>query len=141
MRCQSGVCVVKCDNTEIPKGDGLCEAVSPALTCVDSAGAAAFCSLKCGASNACATGTSCLTSQNACLPTGSFLGSPCAGGTTCSGSPPIICYAAQNVCALDCGGQGSPDAYCAGAAPSFGQTWDKCQLVAAGVNICIDSTP
>jgi hypothetical protein len=139
MRCQSDVCVVKCDNTEVTKSDGLCEAVSPALTCVDSAGAAAFCALKCGGGNSCTAGNSCFTSEDACLPTGSFLGSPCATGNTCIPSTTYFCVPSGTpVCALRCNSNGGAmqteaDAGCA-AVPGAGFT--HCQAIGGGVEIC-----
>jgi hypothetical protein len=133
MRCQSGVCVVDCDNTAtLQKGDGLCEAVNPALTCVDSA-ALPFCSVKCGPSNACAAGTSCLVSQGACLPTGSFLGSPCASGA-CNPSAVPMLACANNTCAARCNtGGGMGNSYC--AALNVGLS--TCQMVAAGLEVCV----
>ena len=149
MRCQTGVCVVQCASGSVlpfVNGDALCGAVSGALTCVDSAGAQAFCSLKCGEGNTCATGTSCLTSQGACLPTGSFLGSPCAGGTTCSGSPMLVCAptgpSSPPICAAGCN-SGAPqtgDGYCAALGGMLGTGFDKC-IAAGPVEICVDSTP
>jgi hypothetical protein len=133
MRCQTGVCVVDCDNTAtLQKGDGLCEAVNPALTCVDSA-ALPFCTVKCGAGNACAAGTSCLTSQGACLPTGSFLGSPCASGA-CSPSAVPMLACANNTCAARCNtGGGMGNGYCA----ALNAGLNTCQMVAAGLEVCI----
>jgi hypothetical protein len=134
MRCQTGVCVVDCDNTAtLQKGDGLCEAVNPALTCVDSA-AAPFCSVKCGAGNTCATGTSCLTSQQACLPTGSFLGSPCASGACSPSAVPMLACAPNNTCAARCNtGAGMGNAYCM----ALGVGLTTCQAVSASLEICV----
>ena len=140
MVCSSGTCVVQCQAPGLfANGDALCAVVSSALTCLTTP-ATDVCVTACGDGNACPTGYSCLTSQDACLPTGSFLGSPCAGGTTCSGtSPPLACApGATPSCAAACS-EGA-HAYCAGLAPMFGQTWDTC--VAGGLGgafICYDA--
>ena len=140
MRCQSGVCVVQCASfAPFAASDALCGAVSSTLTCVDSAGPQAFCSLKCGAGNTCPTGMSCLTSQQACLPTGSFLGSPCASGA-CSptAQPTLVCAPtgappAPSVCQARCNvGAGMDNAYCVGIGVGFTQ----CQMIAAGLEVC-----
>jgi hypothetical protein len=131
MRCQTGVCVVQCATfAPFAAADALCGAVSSSLTCVEPLGPQALCTLKCGAGNTCATGTSCLTSQQACLPTGTFLGSPCASGNMCFGSAALPLACAGGSCAATCtAGDG---AYCTAVNPAFTQ----CQTIAPGLSVC-----
>ena len=138
MRCQQGTCVVQCASGMVApfaSGDALCGVVSSSLTCVDSAGANAFCTLKCGAGNTCPTGSglSCLTSQQACLPTGSFLGSPCATGNVCSPAPPIplACVPGGSpTCAASC--TAGDNSYCM----NLGLGFTQCQTLAPGLSVC-----
>ena len=136
MRCQSSTCVVQCASGMVApfaNGDALCGVVSSTLTCVDTAGPQAFCTLKCGAANTCPTGLSCLTSQQACLPTGSFLTSPCATGNVCSTAPPIplACVPGGSpTCAASC--SAGDNTYCMNLNLGFTQ----CQTLAPGLSVC-----
>lgn len=144
MVCSSGTCAVQCQSPGVfASGNALCGVINPSLTCLSNPGTD-VCVIACGDGDACPAGYSCLTSQHACLPTGSFLGSPCANGTTCSGStPPLACApGATPTCAAACSSAGMPSAYCEGLAPMFGQTWDTCTGAGLdGALICVDATP
>ena len=62
--------------------DAECEAVSSALTCVESQG---LCVRKCEPGTlACDDGYACETNNMACLPAGAFPGSPCGEGVACA---------------------------------------------------------
>jgi hypothetical protein len=144
MICSGGTCAIECETPGVfASGDALCGVVNPALTCVSSPDTD-VCVIACGDGNACPAGYSCLTSRDACLPNGSFLGSPCAGGTTCSGTtPPLACApGATPTCAASCSPAGMPSTQCQGLASTFGQTWDTCTNAGlGGALICVDGTP
>jgi hypothetical protein len=143
MFCSSGLCLIQCQNAgPFASGDDLCSTVNPALTCVTNP-STDFCAPAC-VSNMCPAGRSCLTSENACLPTGSFLGSPCAGGTTCSGAPMLVCVPGGSpTCGPGCAAAGAPSAYCQGVAGAYGTTWDTCTDVIGDPSVelllCIDA--
>jgi hypothetical protein len=140
MICMSGVCAVQCQSDILPfaSGDALCATVNAALTCVTNP-ATDFCAPAC-VSGACPTGRSCLGSENACLPTGSFLGSPCASGA-CSGAPMLVC--AGSACAAGCTGPVGPSAYCDGVGTAYGTGYDTCNDVnphpVDELLICVDA--
>ncbi len=94
MACVGGKCLVGCAQG----GTALCEGVDPGLMCSDAAGA--HCLPKC-VSGACDAGLSCFATEGACLPTGSFPGSPCP---------------ATGGCAQDVGGDAAVDLACVGGA-------------------------
>ena len=106
MKCVEDTCVVDCNTAgTTSQDDGLCAAVSPVLTCTESAGN--ICVLKCNNGNCVQPGFSCLVNggENACLPTGSFPSSPCIGGTTCLDLPGGITQTCvQGQCLADCDG-------------------------------------
>jgi hypothetical protein len=141
MVCASNKCVVQCETPgAFDNGDALCGVISPALTCL-STSPIDVCVTACGESNACPAGNSCLVSQDACLPTGSFLGSPCAGGTACNGAgtPPLAC-GPTGTCGAACAD--GAHAYCTGLGAMFGQTWDTCvdpDGPGPSAQICIDA--
>jgi hypothetical protein len=141
MFCSSGTCVVQCQTPgPFSSGDNLCATVNPALTCVTNP-STDFCAPAC-VSGMCPTGQSCLGSENACLPTGSFLGSPCAGGTTCSGAPMLVCVpSASPTCGPGCTGPQGPSEYCGGVAAAYGTAWDTCADANPGPDellLCVD---
>jgi hypothetical protein len=149
MVCASNKCVVQCEAPgPFTSGDVLCGFVSPALTCLANPAGVDVCVTACGESNACPAGLSCLVSQDACLPTGSFLGSPCASGMCDgAGTPPLACAPSMNSCAAACSSLSAAggSAYCQGVAANFGQSWDTC-VDADGPGdgtalICVDGTP
>jgi len=105
MVCASNKCVVQCEAAgPFVSGSALCGFISPALTCANNP-----------------------AGVNVCLPIGSFLGSPCAGGTMCDGAatPPLACAPSTMTCAAACSTLG-PSPYCVGLAAMVGQTWDTC---------------
>ncbi len=114
MSCYGGICLVDC--TDATGGDTtVCPGVDPALTCEDTFTHA--CLIDCTAtSGACPSGMTCYSegSHNACLPTGSYPGSPCR-----STSPK---------CDSDVGGDPTHDLVCANAGGGpiclFDCTWD-----------------
>src|SRR5205823_773464 len=95
-------------------GDSLCALVDSRLTC--SANAGHICLLACDPNGACNTGYSCLDPgavpqhDNACLPTGSFPGSPCrsTSGNECDqsltlgGHTGVNLVCAQGTCVAAC---------------------------------------
>jgi hypothetical protein len=137
-------CVVQCEAPgAFASGDALCGVVSSSLTCLTTP-TVDICVTACGAGDACPPGYSCLASQDACLPTGTFLGSPCAGGTTCTGTtPPITCVpGASPTCAASCTEAGMPSGYCQAVAAMTGTSFDTCTDVnpaAEVLLICIDA--
>lgn len=148
LACVNNLCVVQCEAlTVFASGDALCATINSALTCVGSP-SVDFCTTACvGAGNACPAGNSCLVSEDACLPDGSFLGSACAGGTTCNsaGTPPLACApGASPKCAAACATRGMSSGDCQALNASFGTTFDTCTDVdpgAATVLACIDAIP
>jgi len=105
MICSSDTCVVDCAGG----GDFLCELVDPSLACSGAGGN--VCVPACQAGQ-CPTGFSCFESENTCLPTGAFPGSPCAPGDVCAdvGGVPMICGdpgLGANVCVPVCSGAGT----------------------------------
>src|SRR6185295_13167474 len=97
--------------------DALCAGVDSRLTCSETGGN--LCVFACVA-GACPTGYSCLDpgGQNACLPNGSFPGSTCAMGNTCSAlAPGVNQMCVSNTCVVDCntaGNAAQDDALCNG---------------------------
>ena len=133
MICSNDRCVVQCEAPGVfANGDALCGVVSSSLTCVSSP-ATDVCVMACGEANACPAGLSCLASQDACLPTGSFLGSPCAPGGVCAGSPMLVCVPGASVCGAGCAGvpPAERNAYCTGVGTQLG----------TGYNTCVDVDP
>jgi hypothetical protein len=126
MVCAAGTCVVECATAgNAAADDAVCEGVSSALTCAESAGD--LCVFECVA-GACPTGYSCLDpgGENACLPTGSFPGGPCGVGDTCgqdlggNAAADMVCE--DNVCVVACdtaGDAAADDALCAGVSDSL----------------------
>jgi hypothetical protein len=119
MVCSNNTCVVSCPNNN----DALCSGVDPRLTCSESAGN--VCLLSC-ASGSCATGFACLDPggvghQNACLPTGSFPGSPCRDTTdnkcdqNVGGNDAVDLVCASNTCTVSC--PSNNDGLCAAVDP------------------------
>ncbi|TNF38386.1 MAG: hypothetical protein EP329_00525, partial [Deltaproteobacteria bacterium] len=126
MVCLSGTCVVDCS----VGGDFLCSTVvAPFLTCSEAAGA--VCLPACDANGGCEEGFSCFADDGACLPTGSFPGSPCRGDAL---SPCDAVAGAQmsctatGVCAVGCVDGG--DTTCRGVDPGL-----KCS--AAAGDVCV----
>lgn len=131
LMCMSGGCVVDCEGDN----EALCGAIDPALTCVSNS-ENDFCAIAC-VDGMCPSGTSCLTSQNACLPTGTFLGSPCAGGTTCSGDPMLVCVPGETPrCAAGCTTAETSSPYCVGVGTNYGTGYQDCTDVGGGLLIC-----
>lgn len=103
MVCAEGQCLISC----APNLDLLCSTVNPALTCSESAGN--YCVVGCASGN-CLPGFSCLDpgSENACLPTGSFPGSPCREtvGDECDqnvgGNEDIDMECVSDICTVSC---------------------------------------
>jgi hypothetical protein len=130
MACVSGTCVVTCAGNN----DALCGAVDASLTCSESAGN--ICVLECGGGGSCLPGFSCLDEggENACLPTGSFPGSPCRAtvGNECDqnlgGNAAVDMACVDDTCVVTCAGNN--DALC--AAVDAGLTCSE----SAG-NICV----
>ncbi|MBI5479941.1 MAG: hypothetical protein HY906_13835, partial [Deltaproteobacteria bacterium] len=98
--CMNDLCVPTCTL------ESHCTGLSSLLTCVESEG---ICVYAC-VSGACPTGYSCLTSENACLPTGSFPGSPCKAGDLCDNvnGIPQACVdsGGGKVCVATCANEG-----------------------------------
>ena len=143
MSCQSGKCAVNCTPGG-GTGDGICQAVSSALTCFESPASSTtkFCVPAC-VSNMCSTGYSCLQSQNSCLPDGSFLGSKCAAGSCASNSTPaLVCVPGMTpTCAADCSaafanGQSAADAYCTQVGTATGAGFTQCVNPGGSLRIC-----
>lgn len=114
MVCVNSVCAVSCPSNN----DALCHAVDSHLTCSESAGN--LCVVAC-VSGQCASGYSCLDAgdsshQNACLPTGSFPGSPCRSDVNnqcdqnVGGNSAVDMTCVQNLCVVEC--PGDNDALC-----------------------------
>lgn len=144
LTCVADVCAVQCETLTIfASGDGLCGTVSSALTFVESP-APDVCVSKCVTSDACSTGYSCLVSQDACLPTGSFLGSPCAGGSACAAgaTPALACVpAATPLCGAACDPLNMGTEYCQALNGTLGTTFDTCGDADPGageVFVCVD---
>jgi hypothetical protein len=129
MACVNNVCTVVCPSNN----DSLCMAVDSRLTCSESAGN--LCVFAC-VSGQCPTGYSCLGAggENACLPTGSFPGSPCRAGNSnqcdqnLGGDTSVDMTCVQNVCAVQC--PGDDDALCAGVNDAL-----TCAAIAG--NLCV----
>ena len=132
MVCVNSLCTVSCPSNN----DALCQGVDSRLTCSESAGN--LCVFAC-VSGQCPSGYSCLDAgdsshQNACLPTGSFPGSPCRADNSnqcdqnLGGNPNIDMTCVQNVCAVEC--PGDNDALCAAVDSSL-----TCAAVAN--NLCV----
>jgi hypothetical protein len=98
MECVDGTCFATCDDGA--GGDTFCAGISALLTCSVAAGG--LCVPACDAGSCAAyPGTSCLLTENACLPNGSFPGSTCAAGDLCSQTPiPMVCI--TNTCLINC---------------------------------------
>jgi hypothetical protein len=108
MVCVAGSCTVSCPSND----DALCTGVDSRLTCSESAGN--LCVFAC-ASGQCLSGYSCLDAgdtghQNACLPTGSFPGSPCRAGSSdqcdqdLGGNSNVDMTCVQDTCLVQCPG-------------------------------------
>jgi hypothetical protein len=132
MVCVGGSCVVSCPSNN----DALCGAVDSRLTCSESAGN--LCVFGC-VSGACPTGYACLdpggsTHQNACLPTGTFPGSPCRATVNdrcdadLNGNPNVHMQCTQSTCVVSC--PNNNDSLCAAVSSSL-----TCSVVAG--NICL----
>jgi hypothetical protein len=122
-KCVQQTCVVDCSTgADAAADDALCAGLDTSLTCSESAGN--VCVVACVAGQ-CPNGFSCFDQggENACLPTGTFPGSPCAGGNTCSSATPGLALSCVGgTCAIDCDGPGDPaadDAYCAAINPNL----------------------
>jgi hypothetical protein len=118
MECVSGQCAVSCATNN----DGLCGAVDSRLTCSESA--SDICVFACGEGGACPTGYSCLNpgAENACLPNGTFPGSPCrTSGVLCDqdvgGNVNFDLKCVSNICAISC--PLDNDAYCTGVSSAL----------------------
>jgi hypothetical protein len=129
MKCLGGSCVIDCDeSSEWPGyGDALCAVVDASLTCANAAGG--FCTRGCSAQG-CAEGFSCFDEgdipgdENACLPTGTFPGSPCraSGATVCDPVAGVPQHCAGGTCVLECGAAGdaaADDTLCAAFDPAL----------------------
>ena len=124
MKCVNQVCVVDCDDEgDDAADDAVCTGVDPSLTCSESAGH--ICVIGC-VSGQCLPGFSCLDAggENACLPTGTFPGSPCRAteGDECSPLAPGVDQTCVNdvcVVACDTGNAEFDDALCAGVDASL----------------------
>jgi hypothetical protein len=145
MSCHSGACVVECPGGGM-NGDTLCGMVSAALTCSDAGGdlCVPACNVAYGSSK-CPSGLSCLASsgENTCLPDGSFLGAACAGGTTCSGSPMLVCVPGSTaLCGAGCtigtavGAQATANGYCTQVGSSLGTGYNTCTALSANLHVC-----
>jgi hypothetical protein len=112
--CMQGMCVPTCAN------EGQCSTISAVLTCVEAEG---LCFPKCSATANCnpaavGPGLSCMTSENACLPAGSFPGAPCTANNQCLSIGPVAqtCVgeaAGTGMCAPQCVPGAGGDATCA----------------------------
>lgn len=126
MRCVNDLCLVDC----AAGGPALCDAIDTSLSC--SAAAGDVCVPKCGPDGECDDGLACFSSENVCLPQGSFPGSPCQD--TCAqnllGVEQIDMVCTNNTCVVDCSFGG--DVLCQVVDPSL-----ACS--AAGGNICVPS--
>lgn len=118
MACVADTCVVPCEAGAA--GDGLCAAVDPALGCSDAAGA---CVPRCDAGT-CPEGFACFASEDRCLPTGAFPGSPCRDDPDAAcdqdlrGHPDLDLVCQSGVCLLDCADGG--DFVCGRLDPQLG---------------------
>jgi hypothetical protein len=144
MKCLGGTCVVDCDESSEwdGYGDALCALVDATLTCANSAGS--FCTRACTAQG-CSAGFSCMDPgrvtghENACLPTGSFPGSPCrtTGATVCDEVGGVPQHCEDGTCVIECGAAGdaaADDALCAGFDPGLtcSETADDICVFACG---------
>jgi hypothetical protein len=121
--CVNDTCVVSCNTAgNAAQDDGLCAGVDGSLTCSETGGE--VCVIACVA-GACPTGYSCFDAggENACLPNGSFPGSPCAAGDSCSALGPGVNQVCVNdTCVVSCNTAGNAtqdDTLCAGVDPSL----------------------
>jgi hypothetical protein len=132
MVCAHDKCAVSCATNN----DALCGALDARLTCAESAGN--VCVFSCVA-GICPNGYACLDAggsghQNACLPNGTFPGSPCrsTSGDECDqnlgGNSAIDMECAQNTCVVSCAA--NDDALCAAVSSSL-----TCSVVAG--NVCL----
>ncbi len=118
LTCAGDTCTALCPNNN----DALCTGLSTSLTCSESAGN--LCVVGCVSGN-CLPGFSCLApgAENACLPTGSFPGSPCRAtiGDECdedlAGNTAVDLTCVQETCVVGC--SGNNDALCAGVDESL----------------------
>ena len=108
--CVNDICVVDCNDTQVQTGDGLCAAVNGALTCMPTNPATGDGSCVYGCvGGLCPTGYTChepdgtqTGAQNACLPNGSFPGSPCATGDVCGEYGGVGMTCAAGTCVITC---------------------------------------
>jgi hypothetical protein len=135
MSCRNGTCVVNCPAGS--DGDTLCSMVNSALTCSDAGGG--LCVPGCNSGN-CPNGLSCLTSENACLPNGTFPGAACASGNTCRGAPMLVCVPGSTPkCAPGCNvndGQSNANTYCTQVGSNLGTDLNTCTDVGGGLHVC-----
>ena len=144
MKCLGGTCVIDCDESSewAGYGDALCAVVDASLTCASSAGS--FCTRACTAQG-CGEGFSCLDpgrvtgNENACLPTGSFPGSPCrtSGTTVCDPVSGAAQRCVSGTCTIECGAgadAAADDAICTGFDPGLtcSETADDICVFACG---------
>jgi hypothetical protein len=122
MVCANNTCVVSCAGSNEGDNDTLCGAVDGSLTCSESAGH--VCVIECGNGGACPDGYSCLNpgTENACLPTGSFPGSPCRASNdnkcdqNVGGNAAVDMVCSNNTCVVSCnlGDEPTNDTLCGG---------------------------
>jgi hypothetical protein len=121
MECAQGQCVVSCATNSLANSDALCAGLDSALTCSESA--SDICVYACNAGE-CPSGYSCLNpgTENACLPNGTFPGSPCRNsGMACDQNVggnvnfDLMCFA--NTCVISC--PGDVDLYCSGVSSAL----------------------
>lgn len=141
MQCVNGTCAIDCSESDKWEGygDALCSFADPTLTCAQSANS--ICVKAC-TNGMCSPGFSCLEpgpvpeNENACLPSGSFLGSACARGNVCRGNPMLVCVPGNTpTCAAGCStsnGQQAADEYCSQVGSNLGTGFNRC--VSAGGN-------
>jgi hypothetical protein len=92
----------------------------------------------------CGSSNSCLASENACLPNGTFLGAKCTSDNAChSDALPIVCVpAATPMCAADCSaafanGQSAADGYCTQVGTQTGAGFTQCVNPGGSLHICM----
>jgi hypothetical protein len=135
------------ENACLPNGSFPGSACAPGNTCASGPGGATMscrsgrCLVNC-APGPCPNGTTCLSSENVCLPNGSFLGAPCASGGACSGSPMLVCVPGGTpTCAAGCSlanGQMAANTYCTNVGNMTGNNYDTCGNVMGDLYVCRD---
>ena len=116
--CVQDVCALACEVGG--SGDAYCTAVQEGLLCAN-VGAAV----------------------GACLPQGTYYGSPCDGDAPCSGDPSLVCDTDSNSCAVGCDSsdEATGNGYCTSVGSALGTGFNACEENSATVEICTSPPP